>query len=420
MNRGRHWPEGFSSCVEHIMQEIKPAYERIERTRLRNQLAMLSAFRSAGVRESDFSCSTGYGYGDRGRETLEKVYANYFGTESALVRIQMVSGTQAISQALIALCSPGKELLSVTGQPYDTLLPTVEYLKRWGVRYRCYDVWESGLDELPVFRDTAVVFIQRSGGYRPGRSLGVEKIGEICKRAKELNQKVVCLVDNCYGEFVQEVEPTHVGADVVAGSLIKNPGGGLAPSGGYIAGREDLVRKVAEVATAPGLSGEVGPSLGFNRLLYQGFFLAPHVVAESLMGMVFFARFMAELGWETRPAWNEPRSDIIQSVVFRDRELLITACKCIQRASPVDSAVTPEPWDMPGYEDPVIMAAGTFVQGASIELSADAPIRPPYAMYVQGGLVREQVLEACAEIYRALGKQPSSWKTQKELLQIEQ
>ena len=343
-----------------------------------------------------FAGTTGYGYDDHGRDTLEEIYADLFGTEAGLVRWGFVNGTHALSCALFGALEPGDVMLSVTSAPYDTLLNTVTgdcpgSMKRYGIGYRQVDLKDGRLDLEAIEKaaaadDVKMVFLQRSRGYAVRQTLSCAEIGEACAVVRRVNPNAVIMVDNCYGEFTEELEPTQVGADMCAGSLIKNPGGGLAPTGGYIVGRKDLVERAAYRLTAPGIGGECGCTMGQNRLLYQGLFLAPHVTAQAIKTAVFCAKVMQLLGFTVDPAPEAPRYDIIQTIAFGAPDPLRRFCEGIQAGAPVDSFVTPEPWAMPGYDDPVIMAAGAFVQGASIELSADAPMREPYVCYMQGGL----------------------------------
>ena len=349
------------------------------------------------VSEGCFNYASGYGYDDQGRDTLEEVYASVFHTESALVRPQIACGTHALSIALSANLRPGDELLSPAGKPYDTLeevigiRPSCGSLAEYGISYRQVDLLEDGTFDYDRIRKaigpkTKLVTIQRSKGYQTRPSFSVKQIGELIAFVKEINPDIICMVDNCYGEFVEAIEPSDVGADMVVGSLIKNPGGGLAPIGGYIAGRKDLIDACGYRLTSPGLGKEVGASLGVMQSFYQGLFLAPTVVAGALKGAIFAANIYERLGYAVVPNGTESRHDIIQAVEFGTPEGVIAFCKGIQAAAPVDSYVTPEPWAMPGYDSDVIMAAGAFVQGSSIELSADGPIKPPYAVYFQGGL----------------------------------
>ena len=349
------------------------------------------------VSDIHFAATTGYGYNDLGRDTLEAVYASVFHGESALVRPQLISGTHALNIALSGNLRPGDELLSPVGKPYDTLeevigiRPSCGSLAEYGITYRQVDLKEDGSFDFEGIRQalnerTRLVTIQRSKGYATRPTLSVERIGELIAFIKSIRPDVICMVDNCYGEFVETIEPTDVGADMIVGSLIKNPGGGLAPIGGYIVGRQDCVDRASYRLSAPGLGKEVGASLGINQQLYQGLFMAPVVVAGALKSAIFAANIYEALGYDVVPDGSEERYDIIQAITFGSPEGVIAFCKGIQAAAPVDSFVTPEPWDMPGYDSQVIMAAGAFVQGSSIELSADGPIKPPYAVYFQGGL----------------------------------
>ncbi len=381
--------------------DLREQFERIDAIAEQNTRKVLSAFQKHRVAESYFAGTTGYGYDDIGRDKLEEIYADIFGTEDALVRIGFANGTHAITCALFGALKPGDVLLSAVGAPYDTLLGVIGVvdkgpgsLKDWGVEYRQVDLLDNkpdlaGMAQAAADPRVKAVLIQRSRGYATRASLSVDEIGEMCRAIKAVNPHVSILVDNCYGEFVEEKEPTQVGADLVVGSLIKNPGGGLAPTGGYIAGRRDLVEGAAMRLTCPGIGKECGSTLGNNRLLYQGLFMAPHTVAQALKTAVFAARVMELLHYEVEPASSAVRHDIIQMIHMRQPEALQKFCKGIQMGAPVDSYVTPEPWDMPGYDNQVIMAAGAFIQGASIELSADAPMREPYTVYVQGGLTYE-------------------------------
>ncbi|MDO5784170.1 MAG: methionine gamma-lyase family protein [Eubacteriales bacterium] len=377
-------------------QAIRPLFERIEAISERNTEKVLAAFSKNRVAEAMFAGTTGYGYDDQGRETLDKIYADIFGTEAALVRIGFVNGTHALCCAMYSAVKTGDVVLSVTGPAYDTLMNTITgdmagSMKQYGIGYRQVEM-KDGLPDLPAIAQAAaasdikLVFIQRSKGYAVRESLSCEQIGAVCDTVHKVNPNAVIMVDNCYGEFVEELEPTQVGADIIAGSLIKNPGGGLAPTGGYIAGRKDLVENASYRLTAPGIGGECGCTMGQSRLLYQGLFLAPHTTAQALKTAIFCAKVMQMMGFEVHPLPEDVRHDIIQTIAFGAPEPLCRFCEGIQAGAPVDSFVTPVPWDMPGYDDPVIMAAGAFVQGASIELSADAPMREPYVCYMQGGL----------------------------------
>ena len=384
----------FGKEIEGLLSE---RFAAIDETAEYNQLKVIKAMQDNRVSDIHFAATTGYGYNDLGRDTLEDVYASVFHTESALVRPNLISGTHALHVALSGNLRPGDELLSPVGKPYDTLEEVIGIresagsLKEYGVIYRQVDLLpDGGFDfdgiPAPVGEKTKLVTIQRSKGYATRPTLSVERIGQLIAFIKERKPDVICMVDNCYGEFVERMEPADVGADMMVGSLIKNPGGGLAPIGGYIAGRKDCIDRASYRLTAPGLGREVGASLGLNQSFYQGLFLAPTVVAGALKGAVFAANVYEKLGFSVVPNSTESRHDIIQAVTFGKPEGVIAFCQGIQAAAPVDSFVTPEPWAMPGYDAPVIMAAGAFVQGASIELSADGPIKPPYAVYFQGGL----------------------------------
>ena len=377
-------------------------FRQIDQTAQENTRRVLESFRSHRVSEACFSGTTGYGYDDLGRETLDKIYAELLGTESALVRIGFVNGTHALTTALFALAKPGETILSLTGLPYDTLQEAIGIrgngfgsLKFYGIEYQQVELDINGgpnyqgITEACKNPNVTAVLIQRSRGYASRKALTVDEIGQMIRTVREVRPDIHVMVDNCYGEFTDIREPGHVGADLVAGSLIKNPGGGVAPTGGYVAGREELVARAAVRLTTPGIGGECGASLGNNRLLFQGLFVAPHVVAQSLKTSVFCAAMMEELGIDSFPGVDEPRSDIIQTVRLGSEDRMKRFCRGIQKAAPMDAYVAPEPWAMPGYEDPVIMAAGAFIQGSSIELSADGPIREPYNIYVQGGITYE-------------------------------
>lgn len=380
-----------------IEEELRERFAGIDAVAEYNQMKVIRGMQVNRVSDIHFAATTGYGYNDLGRDTLEDVYASVFHGESALVRPQLISGTHALHVALSGNLRPGDELLSPVGKPYDTLeevigiRDSVGSLKEYGVTYRQVDLLEDGSFDYEGIEKalndrTKLVTIQRSKGYATRPTLSVAQIGELIAFIKRRKPEVICMVDNCYGEFVEKMEPTDVGADMIVGSLIKNPGGGLAPIGGYIVGKRECVDKASYRLSAPGLGKEVGASLGINQQLYQGLFLSPTVVAGALKGAVFAANVYERLGFGVVPDGREPRHDIIQAITFGTPEGVIAFCKGIQAAAPVDSFVTPEPWDMPGYDSPVIMAAGAFVQGSSIELSADGPIKPPYAVYFQGGL----------------------------------
>ncbi|MDY2812957.1 MAG: methionine gamma-lyase family protein [Dorea sp.] len=380
-----------------IESGLKERFDRIDQIAEYNQLKVIKAMQENKVRAGCFNYASGYGYDDLGRDTLEQVYASVFHTESALVRPQITCGTHALSLALAANLRPGDELLSPAGKPYDTLeevigiRPSNGSLAEYGITYSQVDLLADGTFDYEnikkaINEKTKLVTIQRSKGYQTRPSFSVSQIGELIAFVKEIKPDVICMVDNCYGEFVEMIEPSDVGADMVVGSLIKNPGGGLAPIGGYIAGRSDLIEACGYRLTSPGLGREVGASLGVMKDFYQGLFLAPTVVAGALKGAIFAANIYEKLGYYVIPDSTEERHDIIQAVEFGIPEGVIEFCKGIQAAAPVDSYVTPEPWPMPGYDSNVIMAAGAFVQGSSVELSADGPIKPPYAVYFQGGL----------------------------------
>ena len=380
-----------------ILDSLKERFAAIDATAEYNQLKVLNAMQENQVSEACLMGTTGYGYNDLGRDTLEAVYAKVFHTEDALVRPQITCGTHALALALMSNLRPGDELLSPVGKPYDTLeevigiRPTCGSLSEYGVSYRQVDLLPDGSFDYEnikknINEKTKLVTIQRSKGYQTRPTLSVARIGELISFIKGIKPDVICMVDNCYGEFVETMEPSDVGADMVVGSLIKNPGGGLAPIGGYIAGKKECVENAAYRLTSPGLGKEVGASLGILTNFYQGFFLAPTVTAGALKGAIFAANIYERLGFAVVPDGTESRHDIIQAVTFGTPEGVVAFCEGIQAAAPVDSHVTPEPWDMPGYDAKVIMAAGAFVSGSSIELSADGPIKPPYAVYFQGGL----------------------------------
>ena len=382
---------------QKITEDLKERFSEIDETAEYNQLKVLHAMQKNRVSDIHFAATSGYGYNDLGRDTLESVYADTFHAEAGLVRPQITCGTHALAIALAANLRPGDELLAVSGKPYDTLeevigiRPSNGSLAEYGVTYRQVDLKADSSFDLEGIRaavneKTKMVHIQRSKGYQTRKTLSVTEIGEVIAFVKSIKPDVICMVDNCYGEFVEKIEPSDVGADMIVGSLIKNPGGGLAPIGGYIAGREDLIENCGYRLTSPGLGKEVGASLGVMQSFYQGFFLAPTVVNSAVKGAVFAANIYERLGYGVIPNGTESRHDIIQAVELGSAEGVIAFCKGIQAAAPVDSYVSPEPWAMPGYDSDVIMAAGAFVQGSSIELSADGPIKPPYAVYFQGGL----------------------------------
>ncbi len=401
---------GISDTVVGMAQEamttVSSVFERIDKIKEYNQLRVLQAFRNARFAEAHLGATTGYGYDDMGREKIEEMYAEIFGAEAAYVRIQVTCGTQILVACLFGILKPGEEMLAASGRPYDTLASALGVEKKddtftgslldYGMKYNEVQLKEDGSPDLDAIKaaikpETKVVFLQKSKGYTSRRCLRAEDIKAVVDLVKGIREDIIVFVDNCYGEFVETQEPCALGADLCAGSLIKNAGGGICPSGAYVAGRKDLVERVAERVTAPGLGSHVGPSLGFNRQIAQGLFMAPHVVAEALKGAVFAAKLLEMAGCRCEPSFDELRGDIVQSVAFPDEKQMVNFCKNVQNCSPVDSFVSPEPWDMPGYDAQVVMAAGAFVQGASIEFSADGPIKPPYLVYMQGGLVFEQV-----------------------------
>ena len=388
---------------ERVLDELAPSFRRIEQMSEENTLKVLTAMRECKVSDIHFNTSSGYAYDDIGRSKLEELYAKVFAAESALVRTQFVSGTHALATVLFGILRPGDKIISLTGTPYDTMQTVIGYtasssgsLKEYGILYDELPLNEGRVDVERIAdvldERTKMVLIQRSRGYSRRPTLLIEDIREICNQVHRLRPDCICFVDNCYGEFVESLEPTQAGADIMAGSLIKNPGGGLAPTGGYIVGREDLVELASYRLTAPGMGTELGASLVNNRLFFQGLFLAPHVVSQALKGALFAAGIFENLGYTTYPRMSDERGDIIQAIELGTAEKLVAFCSGVQKYSPVDSFVKPEPWDMPGYTDQIIMAAGTFVQGASIEFSADGPLRSPYNVYLQGGLTFEQVM----------------------------
>ena len=386
-----------------VLKESAPLFAQIDAAAEANTLKVLDAMRDCRVSDAHFNTTSGYAYDDIGRSKLEELYAKVFGAERALVRTQFVSGTHALATVLFGILRPGDELVSLTGTPYDTMQTVIGYanpskgsLKEFGILYDELPMAEGRVDlkhiQAKIKPQTKMVLIQRSRGYSMRSPLSIEDIRAICTEVHRIKPDCICFVDNCYGEFVDTLEPTQAGADIMAGSLIKNPGGGIAPTGGYIVGRDELVELTSYRLTAPGMGDELGASLANNRLLFQGFFLAPHVVAQAIKGAVFAAGMFAKLGYKTLPLPNDKRGDIIQAIELGSAEKLIAFCGGIQKYSPVDSFAAPEPWDMPGYADKIIMAAGTFVQGASIEFSADGPLRAPYNVYLQGGLTFEHAV----------------------------
>ena len=396
-----------------ILVEVAENFSRVEEISEINTLKVLDAMRELKISDAHFKTSSGYAYGDIGREKLDELFAKIFKAESALVRTQFVSGTHALATVLFGILRPNDELISVTGEPYDTMQTVIGWknpargsLKEFGVNYREVALQNGKVDlaaiKNSVTKKTKLALIQRSRGYSLRDPLTIYDIEKICATIKSVNPNCITFIDNCYGEFVETAEPVEVGADIVAGSLIKNIGGGLAPTGGYIVGQNELVELSSYRLTAPGMGNELGASLGTPRLLYQGLFLAPHVTAQAIKAAIFAAGIFSSLGYNTHPLQNEIRSDIIQAIELKSAEKLIKFCRAIQNYSPVDSFATPEAWDMPGYEDKVIMAAGTFVQGASIELSADAPIREPYTVFLQGGLTFEHAAIAILKAAESL------------------
>lgn len=398
-------------------EDCKEAFEKIEKMTEYNQLKVLSAFIKNRVSESNFAPTTGYGYGDKGRDDLDAVLADIFGCEDALIRHTFASGTHTLTVALFGLLRPGEKMLCITGRPYDTLIgvlgcddPIDGSLADFKIGYNQVDLLPDGTPDKEGIKkalredDYKVVYIQRSRGYSLRPSLKIKDIEELCNTVKKVSPNSVIMVDNCYGEFTEEKEPVQIGADLMAGSLIKNPGGGIAPCGGYIAGRKDLIEKCSYRMTAAGVGREVGASLGHNRELYMGIFNAPHVTGEAMKSAVYAAALFSQMGYEVSPNINEKRGDIIQSIKLGDSKQLIAFCKGMQSGAPIDSHLTPEPWDMPGYDDQVIMAAGAFTGGSSIELSADAPLRDPFAVWMQGGInfhsARAGILMAANEVLK--------------------
>ena len=388
------------NLAEEVEEELTEEFKKIDKIKEYNSIKVLKAFQENRISDMHFGTTTGYGYGDVGRDTIEKVFAKCLGAEDALVRNQFISGTHALTIALFAMLRPGDTMLSINGKPYDTLDSVIgieenaSSLKSYGIKYEQIDLIGNSFDTEKIVErakkgNVKLICMQRSKGYAIRKSLSLKAIKDIITEIKKVNKDVIIMVDNCYGEFVDTIEPLEIGADIIVGSLIKNLGGGIAPNGAYIAGKKELVELAAERLTAPGLGKEAGPSLGANRQFLQGLFLAPQVVANSLKTAVFASRMLEKLGYNVEPKYNEKRTDIVQTIEFGNPEQLIRFCQGIQKGSPVDSDSIPEPWEMPGYTDKVIMAAGTFIQGSSIELSCDAPIRPPYVAFMQGGLTYE-------------------------------
>ena len=392
--------ENIIELSKKVEKEIKPQFEQIEEICERNSLKVLKAFQDNRISEVHFGSTTGYGYDDIGRDTIEKVFAQVLGAEDALVRSQFISGTHALTVALFAFLRPGDTMLSINGKPYDTLDEVIgivenkSSLKSYGINFEKIELIDNDFNYEEIQKTLKnkkikLIEIQRSKGYANRKSISIEKVEKVIKAIREVDKNVIIMVDNCYCEFVGEKEPTEVGADVMVGSLIKNLGGGLAPNGAYIAGKKELVNLAAERLTAPGEGREVGPTLGINKSILQGLFFAPSVVASSLKTAVFASKMLEELGYKTEPRFNESRADIVQTIEFGNAQDLVKYCQGIQMGSPVDSNSVPEPWDMPGYTDKVIMAAGSFTQGSSIELSCDGPIREPYLAFQQGALTYE-------------------------------
>ena len=404
--------------IKEIESKLMPIFESIDERCYRNSEKVLNAFREERVSQSDFNSTTGYGYDDVGRDKIERVFSRVLGSEDALVRNQFISGTHALTVTLFGLLRPGDTLLSICGKPYDTLDEVIGIIENpsslisWGIHYDQIDLVDDDFD-IPSIQEylkshkVKVIEIQRSKGYSTRKSLTIDKVERVVKAIREVDREVTIMVDNCYCEFVSDKEPTEVGVDIMVGSLIKNLGGGLAPNGAYVAGRADLVELVAERLTAPGEGKDVGPSLGINRTLLQGLFFAPSVVASSLKTGVLTSALMADLGYDVEPKASDERADIVQNIIFHNREDMIRYCEIIQKYSPIDSDVSPVPCSTPGYLDPIIMAAGTFTQGSSIELSCDGPLREPFIAYQQGGLTYEYGKLAISKIYEELGKKSS-------------
>lgn len=417
MFRQLQYGELLEKIIHEVEEQVTDLHKEIDKRIDQNQFRVLSSFQNHRVSDSHFIPSTGYGYDDIGRDTLEEIYAEVLGGEAGLVRPQIISGTHAISIALFGVLRPGDELLYITGKPYDTLEEIVGIrgngvgsLKEFGITYNSVSLKKDGqVDfdavEKAIKPNTKMIGIQRSKGYANRPSFTVDQIKDMINFVKEIKPDLVVFVDNCYGEFVEELEPCHVGADLMAGSLIKNPGGGLAKTGGYIVGKKEWVEACSYRLTSPGIGSEAGASLYSLQEMYQGFFMAPHIVGQALKGAILTAATLEKLGMNSNPKWNAVRTDLIQSVQFDNRDMMVAFCQAIQFASPINSHVTPYPSYMPGYEDDVIMAAGTFIQGASIELTADGPTRPPYIAYVQGGLTYSHVKTAiCIALNRLLEK----------------
>lgn len=406
--------ESLSNKVE---EELKPIFENLDKICERNSLKVLSAMQNCGLSEMHLNTSTGYGIDEVGRNKIEEIYANVFKAEDSLVRSQLISGTHALAITLSAMLRPGEKMLSITGLPYDTLQtviglgenPSKSSLKSFNIGYEQIDLVNNEFNEKAICerlskKDIKLVEIQRSIGYSTRKSLRIEKIERIISKIREVNKEVIIMVDNCYGEFVQEKEPIEIGADIAVGSLMKNLGAGIATSGAYIVGKKELIELCAERLTSPGIGKEIGPSLGQNTNFLKGLFFAPSVVKNTLKSMIYASKMLEDLGYEVTPKYDEPRADIVQCIILKDKEKLIKFCQGIQKGSPIDSFVVPVPSPMGGYDDEVIMAAGTFTEGSTIELSCDGPIRPPYIAYMQGGLTYEYgkmgILKAIQEMTR--------------------
>lgn len=389
--------EDIIELSKNVEKDLVPIFKRLDEVEEYNSLKVLSAFQKYNLSEMHFAGTTGYGYGDVGRDVIESVFADIFKAEDSLVRTQFISGTHAISTLLFGILRPNDTLISISGKPYDTLDEVIgivensSSLQSYGVKYEQIELINNDFDYKKIEErikkgNVKLIEIQRSRGYSTRKTIDLEKVEKVIKLIKSIDKNVIVMIDNCYCEFVTKKEPIEVGADVVVGSLIKNLGGGIAPNGGYIVGRKDIVDLASQRLTAPGLGKEVGPSLGINKQILQGLFFAPQVVASSLKTAIFASKMLEELGFNVEPKFNDKRADIVQTIEFGDKEKLIKFCQGIQAASPIDSNSVPMPWDMPGYTDQVIMAAGTFTQGSSIELSCDGPVRPPYIAFLQGGL----------------------------------
>ncbi len=407
--------EQIETLAKQVEETLQTQFREIDTKAEKQSAAILDAFHANRLAEMHLGQSTGYGYGDVGRDVIENIFAQVLGAEDSLVRSQFISGTHALTVTLFGLLRPGDTLLSICGKPYDTLDEVIgivdndSSLKAYGIHYQQVDLIDNefdydGIEKVLKEQPIKVIEIQRSRGYALRKSISIEKMEKVIAFIKSISPETIIMVDNCYGEFVEEKEPLAVGADIIVGSLIKNLGGGLAPNGAYVAGKKELVEKVAQRLTAPGLGKEVGPSLGVNKSILQGLFFAPSVVASSLKTALFASKMLQELGYVVDPMPEEKRADIVQTIIFQDKQKLIQYCQGIQMGSPVDAHSVPEPWDMPGYTDQVIMAAGAFTQGSSIELSCDAPIRPPYVAFMQGGLTyaygKLGVLQAIKNMYK--------------------